>query len=81
MYTLPENFQPSDKFKIGMKNCASILHSVDISLIRQLELEINDIGPEEEELADWLDDLNVEEKFVMITAALATLYTQLELRK
>lgn len=78
---LPENFRPSEKFKNGITNCAKILQQVDIEEIKSLEAEINSIGPNPEKLHEWIDQLYKAERFVLVTAALATFYTQIELRK
>ena len=76
--TLP--FKPSEKYIEGMNNCSIILEHVPIARIQKLEHEINHIGYNHG-LIPYIRNLSVEDGLVLVTAALATLYTQEELRK
>lgn len=78
LFKLPDTFKPSEKYKIGIKNCADILNQTPKSTYQRIDHEINYIGYNAG-LVDYVRNLSPEDTMMFATAALATIYTQIEL--
>lgn len=79
---LPVNFELSEKSVNGIKHCNIFLKQIEKPAIDKVEIDINAIGPDAEMLSDYVrNNMTEKEIFLLVTAALPTIYIEQDLRK